>query len=434
MSFYTSLSGLNAAQLDLNTTSNNIANAGTTGFKSSRAEFGDLISSSAFQSQSSQIGQGTRLKSISQEFNQGSTQTTSRALDLMVSGEGFFVTKSQGTGSQVSYTRDGAFSVNGQNNVVDSTGAVLQVLPVDTLGNVTASGPNALSGLHVSDTHGVPRATSAITQTITFPSDADRPASRSAYATGTAYAFSPRDANSYNYATSTTTYDTAGTAIPTTSYYVRDTTPAADGSGVQTSEWTVHTYVGDQEVFPANTTAAAKLTFDANGTLTAPAAPIAYGSVQPTGAAAAMTISVDYGTATKQGSYAFTQVASGQNGNTTGKLNNVSIGSDGLVSASYSDGSTVALGKVAMATFTNPQGLRQAGNTTWTQTGKSGEAKIGEANTDGRGAVNSGALEMSNVDLTQQLVQLISAQRNFQANAKAIDTDKQMLTSILQVQ
>ncbi|MDB5738082.1 MAG: flagellar basal body FlaE protein, partial [Sphingomonas bacterium] len=144
MSFYTSLSGLNAAQTDLNVTSNNIANAGTTGFKSSRAEFSDLISSSAFQAAGSIVGQGTRLKSISQEFSQGSVQGTSRALDLMVSGQGFFVTKASSTGAQVSFTRDGAFTLDGSNNVTDAAGNALQVLPVDSLGNTTATGLDAM--------------------------------------------------------------------------------------------------------------------------------------------------------------------------------------------------------------------------------------------------------------------------------------------------
>ena len=369
MSFYTSLSGLNAAQLDLNTTSNNIANVGTTGFKSSRAEFGDLISSSALQSQSSSVGQGTRLKSISQDFTQGSTSTTSRALDLMVAGEGFFVTKSSGTGSQVSFTRNGAFSINGNSDVVDSSGSVLQVLPVDSLGNTIASGLTATQGLHVPATSGSPKATDAITTTITLPSDADLPAARSTYTNGTAYAFNTADANSYNYATSTTVYDSVGSALPATSYYVRTTKPAADGSGDQTSKWSVHTFIGDKEVFPAGTTKPTELTFAADGTLTAPNKPVTYDPVQPTGAAAPLTISTTYGSTSKQGNYSFSNQTS-QDGKTTGKLNGLTVGEDGLISASYTDGNTAALGKVALATFANPGGLHQAGSTKWTVTGR----------------------------------------------------------------
>ncbi len=418
-SFYTSLSGLNAAQLDLNTTSNNIANAGTTGFKSSRAEFGDLISSSAFSSQTANIGQGTRLKSISQEFSQGSTATTSRALDLMVGGEGFFTTKSATTGA-VSFTRDGAFSVNGDNNVVDSSGNELQVLPVDQFGNTIATGSAGTVGLHISQSHGTPIGTTSVTDTVSLPGDASVPATTT---------FSPTDATSYNYASSTTVYDTSGNAIPATSYFVRN----AAAAGATDTTWSVHTYVGDQQIFPSGTSTAATLTFDnTTGALSTTPSTIAFGSVTPTGAAAPVTLSINYA-GSQQGNVAFAAAAD-QNGNSVGKLNNITVGDDGLVSASYSDGATIKLGKVALATFSNPAGLHQQGNTTWTATASSGAADIGAADIDGRGKITSGALELSNVDLTSQLVDLISAQRNFQANAKAIDTDKQMLSSILNLQ
>ena len=424
MSFYTSLSGLNAAQTDLNVTSNNIANVGTVGFKSSRAEFGDLISSSALQSSTSVIGQGTKLKSVSQEFSQGSEQTTSRTLDLMLSGQGFFVTKSAGTGAQVSYTRNGSFTALGSGDVVDSSGNNVQVLPVDPLGNVTATGLGALQSLHIPATNGQPKATSNLSLSITFPSDADLPAARPNYSAAYPYKFDINDPNSYNDATSTTVYDTAGNAIPATVYYVRTSSTAAG------STWDAHMFVGDQPVTPDPQT----LSFDATGALTSPTTPIAYNSVTPTGAVAPLTISVDYGTATKQGAYAFSTVYSHQDGNTTGKFDNLTIDEKGLVTASYSDGSSIALGKVAVANFQNPTGLHQVGNTTWTATGSSGSPNIGEATTDGRGGIASGELEMSNVDLTTELVTLISAQRNFQANAKAIDTDKQMLSSIINMQ
>ena len=436
MSFYTSLSGLNAAQTSLDVTSNNIANVGSTGFKSSTADFGDLISSSEFQSQNSVIGQGTRLKSISQEFSQGSEETTSRALDLAISGQGFFVTKASGTGAQVSFTRDGSFSVDGQNDVVDSTGAALQVLPVDSLGNVTATGTGAIETLHVPPTNGTAKATSNIDLSVTLPSSADLPASRAAYATS-GYTFSPTDANSYNNATSTTVYDNAGDAIPATVYYVKTANAqAATGTTPATLDtWTAHTFVGDKEIFPAGTTTAPTLAFQADGTLDpSSTASGAYGSVDPTGASAPLTLSINYGSGTKEGNYAFSTVASSQDGNTVGKLSNLTVDANGLVSATYSNSATVALGKVAVANFTNPEGLHQTGNTTWIATGESGAAQIAAANTDGSGSIASGELETSNVDLTAELVNLISEQRNFQANAKAIDTDKQMIESIINLQ
>jgi len=430
MSFYTSLSGLNAAQTDLNVTSNNIANANTVGFKSSRAEFGDLISSSALQASSSVVGSGTRLKAISQEFSQGSVEGTSRTLDLMLGGQGFFVTKAPGAGGQVSYTRNGSFTPLGNGDVVDAAGNAVQVLPVDPLGNVTATGLGALQSLHIPATNGDPKATSNIDLSMNFPSDADLPADRPQFAAPNTYTFNPKDPNSYNNATSITVYDAAGNAIPATVYYVR-TSSTATGS-----TWDAYTFVGDKQVDPNGGTAGAplQLSFDTNGTLTSPAAAQAYSSVTPTGAVAPLSITLDYGSATKQGAFAFSTVNSDQDGTTTGKFDNLTIDPKGLVTASYSDGSSIALGKIAVANFNNPDGLHQAGNTTWTASGDSGPPTIGEAGIDGRGTVASGELEGSNVDLTAELVNLISAERNLQANAKAIDTDKQMVSSIINMQ
>ena len=438
MSFYTSLSGLNAAQTDLNVTSNNIANVGTIGFKSSRAEFGDLISSSPSQSANSIIGSGTRLKSISQEFSQGSVQQTSRALDAMISGGGFFVTKSND--GQVRFTRNGSFTPDPQGNITDASGNPVQGLPVDPQGNVTATGLGALQTLHIPATNGTPKQTSSMSLLINLPSDADLPASRSVYAAPATYAFDPKDPQSYNNATSTTVYDTGGNPIPASVYYVRTGKESVDpitGTITGANTWEAHMYVGDKEVFPtggATPTTPLAFTFDTNGVMTAPTAPVAYASVQPTGAVAPLTLTADYGTATKQGAFGFSAVSFTQDGHTTGKFSSISIDPKGLVQASYSDGSVVNIGKLAVANFTNPDGLHQAGDTNWTATGASGAPQIGEAGSDGRGTIAESELEMSNVDLTTELVSLISAQRNFQANAKAIDTDKQMLSSIINMQ
>jgi flagellar hook protein FlgE len=444
MSFYTSLSGLNAAQTNLNVTSNNIANVGTTGFKSSRAEFGDLISSSAFQAQNSVVGSGTRLKAISQEFSQGSTQNTGRALDLMISGSGFYVTKSTGAGNQVSFTRAGSFTVNSENNVVDDTGNVLQVLPVDSQGNATASGLSGLKSLLVPPTNGSARATSSITQSLNMPTSADLPKDRAVYATS-GYTFSPNDANSYNNAVSTMVYDTAGNTIPATTYYVRTADQTKDpttGAVTGGSTWEAHTYVGDQEIFPAAGTAkpgggtydgstALTMQFDASGNLSSPSAATAYTTANVTGASAPLSLTMNF--SATEANVGFSPITNTQNGNTVGQLSSLTVGNDGLVSASYSDGSTLKLGKLALANFTNPQGLHQNGNTSWTATGLSGDPKIAAAGSDGATTIASGQLETSNVDLSSELVNLISEQRNFQANAKAIDTDKQMLQSIIQV-
>ncbi len=424
-SFYTSLSGLNAAQTDLNVTANNIANVGTNGFKSSSAQFSDVISSSLFQAGDSIVGQGARTKSISQSFTQGSEQTTGQSLDLMISGQGFFVTQAATTGGQLNYTRTGSFQLDPKtDNVVDASGNALQVLPVDQLGNVTATGAGAMKTLHVPTTNGNPKATTEVDLSMTFPSDS---------ATHSDASFNKADPSSYNGTSSTTVYDSSGNAIPATVYYVHTQalTTNSDGTKSGTSQWVAHTYIGDQEVFPSGSSTAPTLSFDTNGTLTSPTGAVTYGAVTPTGASAPMAVSFNYGTATQEGSFALQTVTSSQNGNTIGQLSDLTVGDNGIVTATYSDGSSQKLGAVALANFTNPDGLKQMGSTNWQATGNSGAAQIGAAGGDS--TIAQGELEMSNVDLSAQLVNLISAQRNFQANAKAIDTDKQMVDSIIQV-
>ena len=425
MSYYTSLSGLKAAQTDLSTISNNVANVGTTGFKQSRADFGDLIASSAFQAQNSVVGQGTELKSITQDFTQGSFETTDRALDLAVSGSGFFVTRGSLAGADMAYTRNGAFTVDPGNYVTDSSGAYLQVLPVDSEGNASATGSAAMGNLQLPSTNGVAKATSNLALSVTLPAAAAIPSSAT---------FSPTDANSYNQVSSSTIYDSAGNAIPASIYYARTSTPDADGN----STWAAHLVVGDTEVSSdsaaATQPAPLTMTFDAAGALTTPASATTYAPATPTGAASALTLTVDFGAETKQADAGFTVASQTQDGTTVGKLSNVTVGTDGLVTASYSDGTSKALGKLALASFANPSGLAQVGDATWQVSGSSGEATITAAGTDGLGKIQSGALEQSNVDLTDELVALIAAQRNFQANAKAIDTANQMTSVIVNMQ
>jgi len=443
MSFFTSLSGLKAAQSDLSVISNNVANVGSIGFKKSRAEFGDLISASPLQS-GTVAGQGTRLKSISQQFTQGGFQTSDRALDLAISGQGFFVTK---TGAQLSFTRNGSFSVDESRYLVDSNGAYVQVLPVDTSGAVTATGISSAQNLQVPLTAGQPRASTALDLNAVFPSDADLPANRAAYTQNIPYAFDRYDTNSYNYSSATTVYDSAGNPQQATLYYVRTqaagqqiTTTDASGNPVTTttttSKWEAHLFIGDQQASAdgSNATIPAQpliLTFDTNGNLVSPTTSTGFSSVLPSGASAPIGLAVTYGNATRQAASTFTPGAFRQDGKAAGQLNNVSVGSDGLVTATFSDGTTQKLGKVMIANFANPNGLRQLGDSRWGATGLSGEAIVSEAGSGSAGLIQSGALEQANVDITEELVALISAQRDFSANAKAIETGNNMTDTII---
>lgn len=431
MAFYTSLSGLKASQAELGVISNNVANVGTTGFKKSAAEFGDIISSAPLQT-STVPGQGTRLRGIAQQFTQGGFANSDRSLDLAISGQGFFITRSTASNAQVSYTRNGSFRVDASRYVVDSAGAYLQVLPTDSSGVLTATGLNSTRSLQLPLTSGSSSATSSVALSVTLPTDGDLPANRSVYTAQNPYVFDRFDPNSYNQSTTTTVYDATGTAFPMTTYYTRLTQPSSTDP---TSSWSARTFIGDKEVSsdPTQTTPPTPLTlnFDGFGTLTSPSGGVALANVVPTGATGALGINLTYSSTTRQAAAPFSLTSFTQDGHAAGQLDNVSVSSDGLVSATFSNGDTQALGKIVLASFSNPEGLRQLGDSKWGSTGISGEPAVGEANGNGLGLIQSGALEQANVDITEELVALIQAQRNFSANAKAIEAANQMTDTIV---
>ena len=205
MSFYTSLTGLNSAQADLGVTSNNIANVGTVGFKKSRADFGDLFSST-----SGAIGQGAHLKNVNQQFSQGSIEMSGNALDLAISGEGFFAVRPDLSATETVYTRAGAFSINNDNYVVDSSGQYLQAFPVSEDGSVIATGLTSAKSLQLTSAGGLPKVTSKIELGLNLPSDA---------AIKPTASFSPSDSNTFNSSTQMTAYDSLGNPHVATVYF-----------------------------------------------------------------------------------------------------------------------------------------------------------------------------------------------------------------------
>jgi len=431
MSFYTALSGLKASQTELSVIANNVANVGTIGFKKSAAEFGDIISSAPLQTTTT-AGQGTRLRGIAQQFTQGGFENSERSLDLAISGQGFFVTRSSNSNSQVSYTRNGSFSVDANRYVVDSAGAYLQILPTDSTGTITATGLNSTRSLQLPLTSGTSSSTQNVDLAVTFPTDADVPSTRTIYTASHPYAFDRFDPNSYNQSTTTTVYDGAGTAFPMTTYYIRQNIPSGSTT---TTTWQARTFIGDKEI-SHDTTAATQpaplsIVFDQFGTMTAPAAAIAIGQVAPTGSTGPIGFNLNYSANTKMASAPFTLTSFTQDGYAAGQLDNVSVGADGLIKATFSNGDTQSLGKIILANFSNPEGLRQLGDSKWGSTGLSGEPIISEANSNGTGLIQSGALEQANVDITEELVALIQAQRNFSANAKAIEAANTMTQTIV---
>lgn len=420
MSFYTSLSGLQAAQTDMSVISHNLANVATTGFKKSRSEFADVIASSLASDPTKSVGSGVVVKANRQQFGEGNLKTTTSGLDLALSGDGFFAIQTAGINSQTNYTRNGSFLIDTNRFVVDAQGSKLLVNSVDSEGNVIASGANNLHSLQLPETSGTAVATTSISLAANLSSKQAQPTA----------AFDKNDPTSFNYSTATTVYDADGNASTLANYYVRTKTGDAASP---TSEWQVHSFLGNDELSVGGSSAPQTLTFDLSGTMTAPNTPVTFDPVSVPGASAPVTLTEDFA-GTSQFTSAFQVTDRRQDGHGAGRLSGVSVNETGLVTASFSNGDSIAIGKVAVANFTNPAGLRQLGTSYWAPTGVSGTPELGSAGDSGYGSLMTGTLEGSNVDITEELVALISAQRNFQANAKALDTAKQISQTIFQIQ
>lgn len=416
MSFNTSITGINAAQKDLDVTSNNIANANSTGFKSSRAQFGDIYAVSAYGNSKTATGQGVLTEAVQQQFTQGSLQFTNNSLDLAISGQGFFAFQPSLDSQQSEYSRAGALGVNKDGFIVNAQGAYLKALPVNANGTLKSTSLASASPIQLPVAAGAPQATTTVSQSFNLPASATAPT----------VTFNPAQATpdpaSYTQANSQQVYDSLGNTHTLTSYYVKSTNP---------NEWNVYYQLDTQTPIQGPST----LTFDANGQL--PTAPTPY-TVTATAAslgtgAAALNVAVTTQPDSTQYNAPFNMAAQAQNGNTTGQLTGISVGSNGLIQASYSNGQSIALGAVALVNFSAPQSLKQVGNNSWIETVDSGAPNVGQPGSGTFGSIQGGALEQSNVNITQELVNLITAQRNFQANAQAIQVDKTASDSVLQI-
>jgi flagellar hook protein FlgE len=407
MPFRLALSGLNAAQSDLTVTANNIANVATTGFKGSRAEFADLFASTQQGVSSTAIGNGVKVANVSQQFSQGNIDFSDNSLDLALSGSGFFITNDNGA---LSYTRAGAFQVDNNGYVVNSKGQRLQVYPPLANGGFNTGG---LSDISLSTGVSAPNATSNVNVLLNLPANATAPA------TGT---FDPTDTTSFNNATSLTIYDSLGAAHTASMYYVKTANP---------NEWQQHLYVDGTEVTGPGGVTAQTLTYDDTGALVSPAGgQLSWGPYTPATGAQPINMTFD-NRQTSQYGQNFTVNAVTQDGFTTGRLIGIDIDQSGVVEARFTNGRSNPLGQIAIANFANPQGLQQLGDTSWAETFASGQAVNGVAGNSGYGIIQAGALEASNVDITAQLVNMITAQRDFQANAQMISTADQITQTII---
>ncbi|MCJ8348332.1 flagellar hook protein FlgE [Moritella sp.] len=434
MSFNIALSGINAAQKDLNTTANNIANVNTTGFKESRAEFGDVYATSIFSNAKTSVGNGVATSHIAQQFQQGSLNFTENSLDLAINGNGFFVMSDGMESMDRNYTRAGAFKLDANSFVINSAGNYLQVYDVNDDGSPKAVSMASTKPLQIPDTAGVPESTGNVDMTMNLPATSPLLDPTK---------FDPIDSGTYTAATSVSIYDSLGESHTLSTYYVKDGT-----AGAPANSWLEFNYVDDQPVdivggqavasSPGTPVkpAALRLTFDSSGLLQQQLPVIAetvpLGAILTNGADTTQTIKVNINNPTQFAS-SFEVSKLEQDGATVGRLTGIDIGPDGMVAASYSNGRNDKLGMIAMAKFANEQGLSQTGDTGWRASQLSGAAIAGEANSGTFGKINSSALEQSNVNLTSELVNLITAQRNYQANSRTLEVNSKLQDTVLQI-
>lgn len=403
MSFQTGLSGLNAASHNLDVIGHNIANANTVGTKVSRTEFSELVAASTIAGNGKTSGIGVEVATVSQQFTQGNVNVTGGNLDLSINGSGFFrVTLPDGTAA---YTRSGEFKLDTDGNIITNAKANLMGYPTTVTGTVTSS---TLQPMQLPTSTPIPaKATTAIN--AEFNLDA------SAVVWNSVVPPTPQT----TYGTSLTTYDSQGAPIAA-SVYMRKTA---------TDTWEIYTDPTDDAT--ATATTAATLTFDVNGKLasTSPAAPaISITSPNPNIGVFAPTLDL-----TKTTQFATTFAVSNltQDGYAPGDFVSLKIADNGNILASYSNGQNQATGRVALVDFRNVQGLAPQSGDTWTETTSSGQPIQGSAGEGKFGLLRAGSLEESNIDLTSELVNMMTAQRTYQANAQTIKTQDQVLSILV---
>ena len=398
MSFSIATSGLNAVTEQLNAISNNIANSGTVGFKSGRAEF------SALYAESQPLGVG--VSAVTQSITKGgSISSTGTALDLAINGNGFFMVRdSAGT---TAYTRAGYFGTDSAGNLVNNLGMYLQGYPVDASGTLQVG---TISNLTISSGSIPAKATETIDFTANLDARAELPKTSP---------FDPKDNTSYNNSYTTQIYDSLGREHTMNQYFVK----------TGENEWQVHYYMDDQPVTSGGAEQVQTLTFNSQGILTDPSGAVTLKA--DIAGADSLSIGLTYNGTSQYGSD-FSVSKNKGDGYASGERTGQAIDEDGSVYATFSNGERLLQGQLVLANFTNPNGLQSQDGTTWAQTASSGAPLTGTPGSGLLGAIKSGALESSNVDLTSELVGLMTAQRNYQANTKVISTNDNMMSALFQ--
>ncbi|WP_343550782.1 flagellar hook protein FlgE [Pantoea sp.] len=394
MSYNIAKTGLNAVTQQLSAISNNIANGDTNGYKSMRAEFASLYSSGQ--------AMGVGVTSISQSITQGGNLVgTNRSLDLAISGSGFFMTKD--LSGAIKYTRAGIMGADSEGNIIDNKGMRLQGYPVDENGQLQTG---VIDNLRINSGSIPAKATDKMSYTANLNANSKVP---------TKTPFDKSDSETYNNTYTSKIYDSLGREHTMEQYFVK----SADNT------WEAHYFVDGAAATPATQA----ITFSTNGVITAPTAAIAITS--PITGADPLSIELDYAGTSQYGSE-FNVTKNSPNGYASGEKNGEQIDDDGKIYATYTNGERKLQGQLILANFTNPNGLSTEDGTAWSANNMSGQAIIGVPKSGLNGQIASYALEGSNVDMTSELVGLMAAQRNYQANTKVLSTNDAMMNALYQ--
>ncbi len=411
MSFKTALSGLNAATADLGVISHNIANVNTTGFKLSRTEFADMVGQSAGKRT---IGSGVQVAAVTQQFKSGTVNSSSNPLDMAIDGNGFF--RVSETSGETSYTRAGGFGVDKNGYVVNALGQKLQGFPLDAGGSVIKTVADLQVPVGAID----PKVTSRAEFGVNLDANGIAPTAP----------FDPSDSKTYNYTTALTVYDSVGNPHSLSLFFVK---------GAAAGAWSVESTIDGKSAGTFAGADANALAFDSKGKLSAPADGkldlgidlTAVYAPNPNPANTPLDITIDVTQFTQfGGKYSTNSLA--QDGYASGALGSLSVGEDGTLFGRYTNGESKPLGQVALFNFRNVQGLAPIGDTAWAETSESGPPVFGAPASGQLGSIRGSSLEGSNVELSEQLVGMIGAQRMYQANAQVIGASDQLMQSLLQ--
>ena len=411
MAFSQAVSGLNAAATNLDVIGNNIANSATYGFKSGSASFADMFAGS-------KVGLGVKVAGITQDFTDGTTTSTGRALDVAISQNGFF--RLVDTNGAVYYSRNGQFSLDENRNLVNSQGLNLTGYPASGTPPTIQQGANPVA-LSIPNTLMSAKASTTGTMQMNLNST-------DAAITAT---FDPTNPDTYNKKGTVTVYDSLGNSHDLNVYYVKTSAP---------NTWDVWTQ--DTSVANAKSVKAAQMVFSDSGTLTSvtdvnadpanpPAAMTVDIPVESLNGSATGTFNLSFLNSMQQNTGSSDVVATTQNGYAPGSLVSYQVNDDGSVVGNYSNRQSQLLGQIVLANFSNTGGLQSEGDNVWSATQSSGVALLGTAGTGNFGSLTNGALEASNVDLSKELVNMIVAQRNYQSNAQTIKTQDQILNTLV---